>query len=62
VIVRARPAPADIHEAIEIAAPLTGDIRLRLEEREAIDMLIKLARELRPTTRWTSPIDPTEDL
>lgn len=61
MIVRARSAPSDIHEAIEIASRLPGDCRLRLEEHEAIDMLVRLARELRPTTRWTAPIDPTED-
>jgi hypothetical protein len=53
VIVRAKPPPDGIAEAIEIATPLVGDIRLRLEEHEAIAMLLASARREKPSKRLT---------
>lgn len=61
--VRARPPPQSLEEALEIAAPLADDIRLRAEEMEAIEWLVRYARANRPSKRWVgnAPVDPTAE-
>lgn len=43
-IVRALPPPSSLEDACAIAASLTADIRLREEEHEAIEWLLRYAR------------------